>query len=280
MENLRNLQDPLHLRHLLEHAATEALTRAHEFELPRNVPHAFERQAEAMEGAFIGIFPLLRKVFIVLATGTCLLCSSLSIYGLFYLARMPGHIATESLFFDYTGIANHPAPVCLDDNLDTSRTLSPTKEQTQGAPWAATDFFSKHTQWEAFYSDVVPKPITNSRILKKGNAYYMEVALDLPESHINRMSGMFGVLVELQSSSGKKLASSMRAARLPHESLWISTVRKCIWLVPLMIGAVQENRRVIVPSFRHFVESSDMPLVSRLMYACIFSKRQRQTLVF
>jgi hypothetical protein len=136
------------------------------------------------------------------------------------------------------------------------------KEGIEEAPWAVADLFSKHTQWEPFQSDVVPKPLTDSRILKEAKPYYLEVALDLPESEINHMAGMFGVLVELQSSDGSRLASSMRAARLPHESRWISDVRKCLWLVPLILGAVEESRRVFVPSFRHFVESSETPLVS------------------
>jgi hypothetical protein len=259
---MENIQDPDVFRRLLEHAASEALTRARDFDFPRHVPQAFEGPVHAVEGAFIGLIPLLKKVLVALAVGAALFCSSVAVYGLFYYTVMPGHHALEPVFFDYSGIAKHPAPVCVsNDHVDSYLGILP-KEVIEEAPWAVADLFSMHTQWEPFQSDVVPKPLTDTRILREAKPYYLEVALDLPESEINQMAGMFGVLVELQSSDGSRLASSMRAARLPHESRWISDVRKFLWLIPLMLGAVEESRRVVVPSFRHFVESSERPLVS------------------
>ena len=86
-------------------------------------------------------------------------------------------------------------------------------------------------------------------------------ALDLPESEKNRDLGMFGVMVELRSSNGTLLASSLRSTRFPHESHWIATVRKAVCIVPLMLGAVSESRRVLVPTYRFFVESEALPLV-------------------
>ena len=249
--------DPATFRRLVEFAASQAMTRAQDFQFPREMPQVFEHPAHAVEGAFIGIVPFLKKSFIVLVMATMMLLSSLATYGLFYLTVMPGLRVVEPLYFDYSGTSRHPAPICTQEDVNNCPQLVPE------GPWAVADLFSKHTQWDPFRSDVTPKPLTDKRILNEGKAYNLEVHLDLPESEINRMSGMFGVLVELQSSQGEKLAVSTRAARLPHESLWLSTIRKCIWLVPLMIGAAEESRRVIVPSFRHFVESSDMPLVRR-----------------
>ena len=89
-----------------------------------------------------------------------------------------------------------------------------------------------------------------------------EVALTLPESEINLIAGMFGVFVELQSSNGTKLAFSMRAARLPYESPGIAFARKVVFLIPLLIGAVQESKTIVIPAFRHVVESSEQPMVS------------------
>ena len=266
-----HIQEPTSIHHFLEFAdrvATDALTHARDFQFPRhNIPPASEFRVNSVEGAFIGIVPLLKKAFFVFGTGVILLCVSLAAYGLFYLAVMPSHHATEPLFFDYSGISKHPAPVCVDDNLErTDHQLLP--RHLKSTPWAVADLFSKQTQWEAYSKDVVPNPITDTRILKERSAYYIDIVLDLPESDVNRMSGMFGVLVELQSSNGRKLAHSVRAARLPHESSWISSMRKFILLVPLMIGAIQENRRVIVPSFRHYVESSESPLVRQPLRSC------------
>jgi len=88
---------------------------------------------------------------------------------------------------------------------------------------------------------------------------------------LNRQGiGTFSVLVELESGSSeinsykntkrKLLATSTRTARIPFESLWISNFRKAICIVPHMIGAIQESRRIVIPSYRYFVESAKFPL--------------------
>jgi len=261
MENM-NLQDAQHVRHLLEYAATEAIARAQEFEVPIA---AFPGQAVgAVEGAFIGLWPILKRTLIIWSIGISLLVSSIAWYGLFYWTVQPGRAASEILFFDYSGISNHPAPevVCIDE-VDSCVPLLPT-ETFRDAPWAAVDFFSKHSQWEAHHYDVVPKPLYQSRVLQSGKGYFFEVALELPESEVNRNTGMFMVQVHLQSSNGTLLASSLRPSRLPHESQWISTIRKSAWLLPMIIGASHEARVIVVPSFRHFRESMTLPLVSRI----------------
>jgi hypothetical protein len=262
----RERTDPAALRTILQYATTEALARAQNLEFPRQVHERVERQAAQIENAFIGIVPIIKRVVTFLTVGTILLSLSLFLYGLLYLIVMPSYNAAGKLYFDYSGIAKHPAPVpvCPDDTsiCDGMNPMSD-KLLIDKTPWAVADLFSKHSQWEAFHSECIPKPLTDSRILKPGNAYYLEVTLDLPESEINLMSGVFGVLVEIQSHNGTMLATSLRSSRIPHETAWVSTVRKVVMLMPLLIGASQESRRVSVPSFRHFVESPEMPLVRR-----------------
>lgn len=256
------IQDPDMFRRLLEFAASAALTRARDFDLPRRVPQAFEGPVHAVEDAFIGFVPLVKRFVTILGILVAVLCSSIVTYSLFYWVVMPGHHATETLFFDYSGVAKHPVPSYNGVNIEEGSPLQPLVDQFQYSPWAVADLFAKHSQWEHFDDEIIPKPITQSRVLKEKKPYFLEVVLDLPESETNRRTGIFGVYVELQSNDGKKLASSIRAGRLPHESLWVSTVRKIIWLGPLLVGAVEESRRIVVPSFRHFVESPESPLVS------------------
>ena len=253
-------QIPPSVRQILAHVASEALTEAQNCHIPEDVP-SFAQPPAPAEGAFVGIVPFLRRMFILIFTGTILLISSIGLYGSFYFIAMPGHHATEPLFFDYSDISRHPHPLCVDES---SETCSITKHLPgeNVKPFAVANLFSKHSQWDAFQEDVIPLPRADDRILKTGQAYYLEVALELPESDINRAAGVFGVSVEVKSSNGTKLASSMRAARLPHESTWVTTLRKLFWLLPLLIGAIQETRTVVVPSFRHLVESHDFPLVS------------------
>lgn len=267
MENM-NVQDAQNVRRLLEHAASEAIARAHEFEIPMT---AFQGQVEAVEGAFMGLWPILKRILIIYTVGFSILLSSVGMYGLFYVGVQPGKAACEQLFFDYSGLATHPAPPILANSIETDSEVeqscpsSSTNEALRGTPWAAVDFFSKHSLWEAHHTDVIPKPRTEERVLQENKNYFFEVVLELPESPLNHRTGMFMVHVELQASNGTKLASSMRAARLPHETPWVSTIRKSLWIVPMVIGAAQETRSIVIPAFRHFKESSALPLVSLTM---------------
>lgn len=330
---MSNRRDSATLRLLVEALASDAIVRARDqFGPPGYSSHFYSNHAgggafphhhpppeEHASSTFAGIIPTLRRIFLFLAVGVCLLISSLGLYGVFYAATMPELHASVSLYFDYTGMARHPAPsnvlpmpppcmVGVDANCTNGSVTAATYECTngttasngpsnitheacdetpvvepiappstlptatanegdnvdgavEGAPWAVADLFSQHSRWEAHHPDVLPPPITQAHILTPGTAHYMEVLLDLPESERNLQMGMFGVLVVLQSGNGTRLASSMRAARIPYESFWISVVRKVICIVPHMIGALPESRRVLVPSFRHYVESERLPLV-------------------
>jgi hypothetical protein len=174
---------------------------------------------------------------------------------MFYMMTMPTHHAAEQLYFDYS--------VC-----ETHETCSPSKASNVHccSPVATMDLFMRHAQWEGFHDDVLPQPLASTRVLKQQQPYFMEIALGLPESNANLQAGMFGVAVELLSSNGTALASSIRSARLPHESPWVGVVRKIFWLPGLLVGAFTESRTLLIPSFRNYVESSENPLVTNMWY--------------
>ena len=162
-------------------------------------------------------------------------------------------------------MAKHPSPARKDAGTDFTHISIPTptlsEEELNAAPWAVADLFVKTSSWEAIQSDVLPKARTDVGVLTSGREHYIEVALDLPESQVNLDAGLFGVFVELQSSNGTKLAVSMRSSRMPYQSSFISTIKKSVLLVPFLIGALHETKTIVVPSFRHLVESSSLPLV-------------------
>jgi hypothetical protein len=274
---------PLHQIQALAEAYFH-LGQPQRFEIPRNnVPEYEGNRVYPMEQSnFIGIIPFCKQLLVALMTFLALLASSMIFYGIFYAIVMPSHHASERLYFDYSGLAKHPVTNSTPESTrvfeNKPQTVLPnasstTEEQTEATiistPWAAADIFSTNIQWEAFEEDVIPPLKSYGRILVPSQLYFLEVVLELPESEINRQAGVFGVQVELQSSNGTKLASSVRASRLPHESRWISIIRKAVWLVPLLLGAVQESRVVIVPSFRYFVESEHFPLVSTESFECM-----------
>lgn len=149
------------------------------------------------------------------------------------------------------------------------------QQRQQGSPHAVVDLFSQQDQWVAHHPSIMPPAKSKTRMLPRGTHHYIEVLLDLPESELNRNMGMFGVLVELQSSNKTMLASSMRSARFPHESKWIAVTRKIICIVPIMLGALQETRRLLIPSFRFFVESKALPLVCTISFFDILTSTRR-----
>ena len=219
---MQSRREPTRLRRLVEFAASEALSHAVSFEFPNQAPRPTPEPVSEPEGFFIGIVPLIQKALIIAATATTLLISSIGTYWIFYCLVMPGPYATKPLYFDYSGVAKHPALECTNEQAE-SHEIHP------GAPWAVVDLFSKHIQWEPFQPDVIPKPIADERLLNEGGSYYLEVSLSLPESELNRRNGMFGVLVELQSTQGERVASSIRAARLPHETIWGRNIGFCLY---------------------------------------------------
>lgn len=243
------------------------------------------------EAKFIGIIPWTMKILRFCAVGLMLLCSSVVWYGVFYWAVMPGNYASRPLFFDYTGTVAYPhhSVVALDPTTTQKNAKSKAKQVssvtssssasdscTAYTPWATVDLFAREQAviWgETTHPDLLPPQETKDRVLQPKQGFYVEVYLTLPESNLNRQVGMFGVAVDLlsqpSSSSDKKnnnggtalkLASSVRSARLPHESGWLAIARKMVWIVPIIFGGMQESQTVVISSFRHTVESKEYPL--------------------
>ena len=215
----------------------------------------FDQAYQETEHLFGGLFPFLGKMIKLVAMGSLLLFLSVASYGIFYRQVMPSRCATEPLFFDYSGTSAVPLRTFFQPRKHKELEL---------APWASVDLFAKNTPWEAVHPGVLPSPVAQDRLLHAKQAYFIELALILPESDVNHNVGMFSVVTELYSSNGTKLAVSRRSARLPHESHWVEVLRKVLWIVPLIIGAVEESRTVIVPAFRYYVEDTAHPLVRSL----------------
>jgi hypothetical protein len=413
--NINNNAMATTMRLLVESIATEALLRAQDASHSQHYhfthsppPHYYDVPPPPPPPPFwhfVGLIPFIKKVIFYSVLGFVLFITSLGMYGVFYKSVMPVLTVSETLYFDYTGIARHPSKTTTTVNVGsqyyhyddertakiTTSTLIDTSNETvealstrdqknekrrkktkkeiveeeerkrknnndvepvtetpmvptspnadrrqqqqlflrrrqpwlMYAPWAATDLFSVHSHWdpgtvlaETFewshehddnvdgrepapdegrttagqrpeplstfqmqHLNVLPPLKTSTRILSKNTPHFLEVLLDLPESEHNRRVGLFGVHVQLQSSNSTVLASSMRTARLPHESRWVSVLRKILCIVPLMIGALEESRRITVPSFRFYVESQESPLrfVTVRLVAPSAITKERQT---
>jgi hypothetical protein len=249
------MESTVQVGRLVIHAAGSALAR---LQIPENEtividdvpPSHYQRFQDAV---FLGLIPWLQKILYLAFIATVLLLTSIGTYGAFYFMAMPSTHASEHLYFDYT---------CGGSiTTTTPRGKEEDNNMVCCIPVASVDLFSKHAPWEAFHPMVSPSLRSEDRILVAHQPYFMELLLHLPESTTNRNAGIFGVRVQLQARNGTALASSIRSARLPHESDWVGVIRKMILIIPLLVGATTEHRTIVIPSYRHFVESHDLPLV-------------------
>jgi Putative adipose-regulatory protein (Seipin) len=244
-----------------------------------------------------GLLIRLGRFLAILGKLVCLAMLSAVSYGIFYQNAMPAQHVIKELHFDYTSsspgyptaypTANGVAPKRYPRTWpsDYGSPTSTTPDMHRAVPTATLDLLAKHNEWHAYFEDVLPQPSTKlRRVLEAKQAYFIEVALTLPESQSNKYSGMFGVVTELYTSGNHDetsmgnngtcrggnreltlLAVSTRSYRFPHQSSWISVLGKVIILVPLLVGAFEEVKTVASPAFRHFIESSARPLVRDLM---------------
>lgn len=231
-----------------------SLAREHQ-SFPGNDFPFFQHETPA-PSTFGGIIPFLYRISKLFIGITLLFSSSAVSYAVFYQSVMPSRHATEKVYFEYPkGRPGDSGGISTHDRQEEQ-----CQENHEYVASASLDLFARHTPWEALVEDVIPTPITIDRLLHSHQSYYIEVLLSLPESPINKAAGIFSIETILASQNRTKLAVSKRSTRLPYESEWIAKVRKTLCLLPLVIGAIEESRIVVVPAFRHYVESLAYPL--------------------
>ena len=216
----------------------------------------------------MGFIPWLLQTIKLVLGAVALLSLSMASYGILYQLAMPARYAAVPLYFDY-------APDRGGNNYSPSATID---------LWAHPHYVA----WEAVHEAVAPPVRTTTRLLTARQAYYLEVALLLPESPAS--TGLLGVRTELatslscviQSSSNDTsgtyfttndthptstnatqstlLAHSTRWTPLPHVSRWIRTTFQIVCLPAYWVGALAEVQTVVVVPFRHFVEARHWPL--------------------
>lgn len=265
---------------------------AHDGNSPPYFNHATIKDTAEVGRTFFGflgsVIHFIRQTVRYTLIGAFLLTTSTAMYALAYVAIMPENHATEPIFFDYNykGCGIEPCP-----------------------PTAVIDLASMHTQWQAHVSDVVyhlndehdtnnintctdscanvtvakDEQLQNTpRIMIPNHSYFIQIALNLPESEFNRQLGMFMVEVRLQSKikndslteiNGnrnmnakheneeiKLLAKSSRPTMLPYQSAYVSFVKNSFIMLPLILGAVPECRTVVIECFDHYKESMNYPM--------------------
>jgi len=229
-----------------------------------------EREEEQLpfSNYFIGVIPFIKRILYIACMFFLFLSSSIMNYALFYNMVMPAHYAREPIYFDYNYRPH--CHVLRDVEMDScsveegqrcsEQPTYGTCDDSKAIPTATIHLLSEHTQWSAHIEDVAPPSSSRGQILKSRSRNFLHVSLLLPESDINKNLGMFMLEVDLLDNEGLLLARSTRSAMLPYESRLINTVKKLCLLVPLVLGAIPEARRILVKSFDHYIENRQKPL--------------------
>ena len=244
--------------------------------------------AESSVVAFLQtLLSLIKRVVYASFVSTIILTLSVATYGVIYNLSMPRLAIRSPIYFDYNFvperhlsgaygryIKNQEVQFChsgSDDNEiggqeETKQCAHPTTKDARPAPpTAVVDLSMQHTQWHAYHEQVLPAKYEDTsgvHVIKPKRRHFVDLALTLPESDLNRQLGMMMVEVDLIASDGTLLASSGRPTMLPHESAIIGVARKIVLMVPILIGAVAEARTVVLESFDSYVESPELPLAA------------------
>ncbi len=108
------------------------------------------------------------------------------------------------------------------------------------------------------------KKTHNNAILTKGQQYFVEVALTLPESEINHQLGIFMVTVHLQSRDGFTLATSKQATMLPYESKIVTSFRKISLILPFASGLLSETKTIYLLCFDKYSDRNEKRPLSKV----------------
>ena len=204
---------------------------------------------------FEGFFAILWRLLKTFLSALAIFFLSLFTYLCLYQIAMPNQLITETLYFDYGG---YPETSSVLSQLCTY--FLPNSPSPSVKAWSEIDLLSSKHSWDAHESSIGPQSISVLP-LESGRPYHIDIVLELPESEHNRHAGMFGVVTTIMGDDKSKLAVSRRSSRLPHESDWVRVVRNCLTLVPLLVGAWDETRSVVIPAYQHYVHQDEARFV-------------------
>jgi len=234
------------------------------------------------------LLSLIKRTIYILFVSTVILTLSVLTYGFIYNVSMPRLAIRSPIYFDYNFvperhlsgaygryIEHQERHFCTssseveqnggDDQEQMRQCTHPTRDTRPAPPTAVVELNMQHTQWHAYHEEVLPVTYDDTsgvHVIKPKRRHFVDLALTLPESDLNRQLGMMMVEVDLLASDGTLVASSGRPTMLPHESSLIGVVRKLVLMGPILIGAVAEARTVVLESFDSYVESPDVPLAA------------------
>lgn len=250
-----------------EHAVAEKARRAmlnaigYEAEPVQQPPHPnFDEQLRYWFSSSVApiIIWVSKACFVIFA----IFLLSIGTYAGIWSLSMSGlEVQSRPIFFDYSpGESMMPIPIGIVD-----------LRSTKSAPWvhyscgdAVGDVCINNDKHISYNTEENDSDSTSSdrAILKKGQRYFIELTLTLPESEINKQLGIFMVKVDLRSGDRSLLASSKQHSMLPYESTMVSLFRKFMLMIPLASGLLSETRAVSLLCFDNYVDTNNTKTMS------------------
>ncbi|XP_072933972.1 seipin [Epargyreus clarus] len=99
-----------------------------------------------------------------------------------------------------------------------------------------------------------------SSMLMSSQAYRVRLALDMPESQVNKDLGMFMVCAQMRAKGGVLVSASCRSAMLRHRSRLHQVMRTLVMAPLLLTGLDEEKQTLQVELFSDFEDDQDLPV--------------------
>ena len=105
-------------------------------------------------------------------------------------------------------------------------------------------------------------------VLMTGQQYTLTLGLEMPESEVNRLLGMFMNCVQLLSNDGKVVRANCRSAMLKYRSESLRSLERYFIWPFLLTGYAEEKQNVYVPLLDDFLDDPLHP-ATRLSFQVV-----------
>lgn len=99
------------------------------------------------------------------------------------------------------------------------------------------------------------------QLLMLGQSYKVQLALEMPESPVNKQLGMFMVCADFRGKNSKLITRSCRSTMLHYRSFVLDLIYTLAYSPLLLIGTVEEKQTVLIELFEDYYEIENEPVM-------------------
>ncbi|KAH9494408.1 Berardinelli-Seip congenital lipodystrophy 2 (seipin) [Bulinus truncatus] len=98
-------------------------------------------------------------------------------------------------------------------------------------------------------------------VLTVGQAYTVDVELEIPDSPANRDLGMFLVVVQMYDRTGHVSLTTQRSVMVKYRSIILRMLDLLLWIPFYFLGISEQKHNILVNMFTHYVDDYYHPSV-------------------